>query len=141
MSWDDAVEFCDRLSIYSDRHYRLPTEAEWEYACRAGTTTPFHLGETITTDIANYCDEDRKIGKTTYSGSYGDGPKGEYRQETTPVNPFEGVNAFGLCDMHGNVLEWCQDHWHENYSDAPADGSAWIEGGNSSLRVLRGCCW
>ena len=139
VSWYDAVEFCDRLTILTNRQYRLPTEAEWEYACRAGTTTPFHFGETITTDLANYRGTDDE--KNKWSGSYGDGPKGEYRRETTPVNQFEGANAFGLCDMHGNVWEWCQDHWHNNYEGAPTDGSAWIEGGNSKRRVRRGGSW
>jgi formylglycine-generating enzyme required for sulfatase activity len=137
--WYDAVEFCDRLTILTNRQYRLPTEAEWEYACRAGTTTPFHFGETITTDLANYRGTDNK--KRKLSGSYGDGPKGEYREETTPANQFEGANAFGLCDMHGNVYEWCQDHWHDNYKGAPTDGSAWIEGGDSERRILRGGSW
>jgi formylglycine-generating enzyme required for sulfatase activity len=139
VSWHDAVEFCDRLTILTNRQYRLPTEAEWEYACRAGTTTPFHFGETITTDLANYRGTDHESMK--WSGSYGDGPKGEYREKTTPVNQFEGANAFGLCDMHGNVWEWCQDHWHDSYKGAPIDGSAWIEGGNSERRILRGGSW
>ncbi len=139
VSWHDAVEFCDRLTILTNRQYRLPTEAEWEYACRAGTTTPFHFGETITTDLANYRGTDDK--KRKWSGSYGDGPKGEYRKETTPVNQFKGANAFGLCDMHGDVWEWCQDHWHDSYVGAPNDGSAWIEGGDSKYRVRRGGSW
>ncbi|MEM9447137.1 MAG: formylglycine-generating enzyme family protein [Cyanobacteria bacterium P01_E01_bin.6] len=140
VSWDDAVEFCKRLSTYTKRPYRLPSEAEWEYACRAGTTTPFHFGETITTDLANYDGTDDPDGK--WSGSYGDGPKGEYRQETTPVGQFGVANTFGLCDMHGNVLEWCQDPWHDNYeAEPPTDGSAWIEGGNDRLRVFRGGSW
>ncbi len=131
VSWHDAVEFCDRLTLHTNRQYRLPTEAEWEYACRAGTTTPFHFGETIDTQLANY-HGDR---------TYGEGSKGEYRKKTTPVNQFKGANAFGLVDMHGNVWEWCQDHWHGNYQDAPTDGSAWIEGGNSEYRVVRGGSW
>ncbi|NER81286.1 MAG: formylglycine-generating enzyme family protein [Leptolyngbya sp. SIO1D8] len=129
VSWYSAVEFCDRLTIHTNRQYRLPTEAEWEYACRAGTTTPFHFGETITTEYANY------------QGTDGDDSKGEYREGTTPVNHFEGANAYGLCDMHGNVFEWCQDHWHETYADAPTDGSAWIKGSSSSSRVVRGGSW
>ncbi|KPQ32126.1 MAG: Formylglycine-generating enzyme, required for sulfatase activity, contains SUMF1/FGE domain [Phormidesmis priestleyi Ana] len=141
VSWYEAVEFCDRLTIYTDRQYRLPTEAEWEYACRAGTTTPFHFGETITTDLANYCGEDRKIGETDYSGSYGAGPNGEYRQKTTLVDQFDVANAFGLCDMHGNVWEWCQDHWHKNYEGAPTDGSAWLTNDEEANRVLRGGSW
>ncbi|MBD2115091.1 MULTISPECIES: formylglycine-generating enzyme family protein [Cyanophyceae] len=139
VSWYDAMEFCDRLTILTNRQYRLPTEAEWEYACRAGTITPFHFGETITTDLANYRGTDNEERK--WSGSYGDAPKGEYREETTSVNQFEGANAFGLCDMHGNIFEWCQDHWHDSYEGAPTDGSAWTEGGNSELRVRRGGSW
>jgi len=139
VSWYDAVEFCARLSKHSGREYRLPTEAEWEYACRAGTTTPFHFGETITTDLANYRGTDDESPK--WSGSYGYGPKGEYRGKTTPMDTFGVLNAFGLYDMHGNVWEWCQDYWHENYEGAPTDGSAWIEGGDESRRILRGGSW
>ncbi|MDJ0696076.1 formylglycine-generating enzyme family protein [Mastigocoleus sp. MO_188.B34] len=115
VSWNDAMEFCQRLSQKVGCTYRLPSEAEWEYACRAGTTTPFHFGETITTDLANY------NGNQTYA----DAPKGEYRQQTTPVGNFL-PNSFGLYDMHGNIWEWCLDTWHENYKEAPSDGSAWI---------------
>jgi formylglycine-generating enzyme required for sulfatase activity len=143
ISWYHAVEFCARLSQYTGRDYRLPTEAEWEYACRAGTTTPFHFGETITTDLANYRGTDWQIGETTYPGAYGDGPYGEYREETTEVGSFDVANAFGLYDMHGNVLEWCQDWWHENYEGAPNDGSAWLahEDDAEEKRVLRGGSW
>ncbi|MGD1854672.1 MAG: formylglycine-generating enzyme family protein [Leptolyngbyaceae cyanobacterium] len=141
VSWEDAVEFCARLSAHTGRPYRLPSEAEWEYACRAGTTTPFHFGETITTDLANYCGQDRTINKTKYSGSYGDGPKGEYREETTPVDHFDIANAFGLCDMHGNVLEWCQDILHDSYEGAPTDGSAWMTYGDDEYHILRGGSW
>ncbi|MEO0804613.1 MAG: formylglycine-generating enzyme family protein, partial [Cyanobacteria bacterium J06642_2] len=140
VSWDAAVEFCQRLSRHSGREYRLPSEAEWEYACRAGTSTPFHVGETITTDLANYRGTDWTYEGHTYPGHYDDGPKGEYREQTTDVGSFP-ANGFGLYDMHGNVWEWCLDHWHENYEDAPTDGSVWPEGGEASLRLLRGGSW
>jgi len=130
VSWNDAVEFCQRLSQQTGREYRLPSEAEWEYACRAGTTTPFHFGPTITPDIANY----------NGNYTYGSGPKGEYREQTTEVGSFP-PNAFGLYDVHGNVWEWCLDHWHDSYDGAPTDGSAWTTGGDESLRVLRGGSW
>ena len=130
VSWNDAVAFCQKLSQITGKNYRLPSEAEWEYACRAGTTTPFYFGETITTDLANY------DGNYTY----GNGPKGVFRQQTTDVGSFP-PNAFGLYDMHGNVWEWCQDVWHENYNGAPTDGSAWESGGDSSQRLLRGGVW
>ena len=139
VSWHEAVEFCQRLSRYSQKQYQLPTEAQWEYACRAGTTTPFHFGETITTELANYQGTDNK--ELERSGSYGDGPKGEYREQTTPINEFAISNSFGLCDMHGNVWEWCADHWHENYESAPIDGSAWLTADGTSDRVIRGGSW
>ena len=139
VSWYDAVEFCDRLSQHTGREYRLPTEAEWEYACRAGTTTPSHFGQTITTDLANYCGiDDEEYG---LSGSYGRGPKGEYRQTITSVDHFRVANAFGLCDIHGNVWEWCQDRWHGNYEGAPIDGSAWLTNNEDDRRVIRGGSW
>jgi formylglycine-generating enzyme required for sulfatase activity len=129
----EAVEFCDRLSQKTGRQYRLPSEAEWEYACRAGTTTPFHFGETITPELANY------NGQYTY----GAGVKGDYREETTPVGSFGVANAFGLYDMHGNVWEWCADQWHENYEGAPTDGRAWLDenDNDNQERVLRGGSW
>jgi len=131
VSWNDAVEFCARLSKATEREYRLPSEAEWEYACRAGTTTPFHFGETITTDLANY----------NGNYTYGSGSKGQYREQTTDVGSFP-ANAFGLHDMHGNVWEWCQDTWHENYNRAPTDGSAWVdENANENRMILRGGSW
>ena len=129
VSWNDAVEFCKKLSQKTGRTYRLPSEAEWEYACRAGTTTPFHFGETITGELANY----------RASEIYVSEPKGEYRKETTPVGQFP-PNAFGLYDMHGNVWEWCQDTWHESYEGAPKDGSAWMDNDNR-YRLLRGGSW
>jgi formylglycine-generating enzyme required for sulfatase activity len=131
VSWLDATEFCARLSAYTGREYRLPSEAEWEYACRAGTITPFHFGETISSELA------------CYQGgiAYANGPEGENRQETTPVDHFEVANAFGLYDMHGNVVEWCQDHWHSNYEGAPTDGSAWLTEDDGANRVFRGGSW
>ena len=131
VSWDEAVEFCARLSAHTRRTYRLPSEAEWEYACRAGTTTPFHFGETITPELANY------MGAATYN----DGPKGENRPKTTPVDHFGSANSFGLCDMHGNVSEWCEDHWHGSYEGAPTDGSAWLSENEGEAPVRRGGSW
>ena len=135
VDWSDAVEFCDRLSQYTKRNYRLPSEAEWEYACRAGTTTPFHFGETITSDLANY--------DANYT--YGAGTKGNFREKTTEVGSFGVANAFGLYDMHGNVWEWCEDTWHSNYEGAPTDGRTWVEAESSDndnrSRVLRGGSW
>jgi formylglycine-generating enzyme required for sulfatase activity len=131
VSWYDSIEFCERLSQYTGRDYRLPSEAEWEYACRAGTKTPFHFGETITTDLANY------DGYYTY----GAGIKGIYRKKTTTVGSFQVANAFGLYDMHGNVWEWCADHWHDNYKDAPSDGQAWLSNKQKSFHLLRGGSW
>ena len=131
VTWHDAMEFCARLSAHTGRSYSLPSEAEWEYACRAGTTTPFHFGETITTDVANY-DGNRP---------YGDGLKGERRGKTTPVGQFGVANVFGLCDVHGNVWERCLDFWHDNYERAPTDGSAWDTGGARGRRLRRGGSW
>ncbi|BAY45963.1 hypothetical protein SAMD00079811_35700 [Scytonema sp. HK-05] len=144
VSWYDAIEFCQRLTSHTKRQYRLPSEAEWEYACRAGTTTPFHFGETITTDVANYDGTDDKENK--WSGSYGWGPKGISRKETTEVGSFGVANAFGLYDMHGNVWEWCLDDWHNNYEGAPTDGSPWFDDNDNISQkqgraVLRGGSW
>ena len=142
VSWQEAIEFCRRLTQHTGRPYRLPSEAEWEYACRAGTTTPFYFGETITTELSNYCGEDQTINDKVYSGSYGQGSKGSYREETTSVGSFP-ANTFGLYDMHGNVWEWCEDHWHDNYEGAPTNGSAWIDETNAEqvFHVLRGGSW
>ncbi len=142
VSWDEVVEFCDRISKKTGKLYRLPSEAQWEYACRAGTTTPFHFGETITTDLANYRGTDWDLNGKVYPGNYGDGPKGIFREQTTDVGSFP-PNTFGLYDMHGNVWEWCADPWHENYNNAPADGRVWELDSDheNSLRLLRGGSW
>ena len=127
VSWLDAMEFCHRLSQRTGKKYTLPSEAQWEYACRAGSTTPFHFGDTISTEVANY------------DGNYiyGQGSKGIYREQTTDVASFP-ANAWGLHDMHGNVWEWCLDEWHESYKGAPVDGSAW---GDQSLGESRAACY
>jgi formylglycine-generating enzyme required for sulfatase activity len=133
VSWQDAIEFCRRLSEFTGDVYTLPSEAQWEYACRAGTTTPFAFGETITPELANY----------DANCTYANGPNGEYRQQTTPVGSFP-ANAWGLQDMHGNVWEWCLDCWHANYQDAPFDGSAWLKKDadeSGATRLLRGGSW
>ncbi len=146
VSWLDAMEFCHRLSQRTGRHYTLPSEAQWEYACRAGSTTPFAFGATLTAELANY----------NASYTYVDAPKGEYRKQTTPVGMF-AANAWGLQDMHGNVWEWCLDEWHENYEGAPSDGSAWLHpkapsneaitkgresnGSDEERKLLRGGSW
>ena len=129
VSWDDALAYVRWLSQRTGHEYRLPSEAEWEYAARAGTTTPFHFGSTISTDQVNY------DGNYTYVG----GHKGVYREKTAPVGIFP-ANAFGLHDVHGNVWEWVGDCWNDSYAGAPGDGSAWTSG-NCGLRVLRGGSW
>lgn len=116
VSWYDAVEFCARLSTATSREYRLPTESEWEYACRAGMATPFHFGKAISKKQANF-----NSSSTTRVGKY-------------------PPNNWGLYDMHGNVAEWCQDHWHDDYIGAPSDGSAWLKS-NEGRRVLCGGSW
>ena len=137
VSWLGAMEFCRRLSQRTGRQYTLPSEAQWEYACRAGTSTPFSFGDTITPELANY--------DGTYT--YGNGPKGVYRKQTTPVGMFP-ANAWGLQDMHGNVWEWCLDDWYESYVGAPVDGTAWLDGaeekskgGGEERKLLRGGSW
>ena len=135
VSWDDAVDFCRKLSARTGREYRLASEAEWEYAARAGTTTPFGFGDTITPEIVNY------------NGDYpfGNTPKGTNRQKTLSVGSLGVANAFGLYDMHGNVWEWCEDRYHDSYKtiagDAPTDGSPWLRGGEQKYRMLRGGSW
>ena len=114
VSWHDAQEFCRRLSQRTGQRYGLPSEAQWEYACRAGSTTPFHFGATLTPDQAHF----------------------NSSQGTVNVASFP-ANAWGLHDMHGNVWEWCQDQWHGSYEGAPTDGSAWED---NSLGESQGCC-
>ena len=127
VSWHDARAFIRKLNARSGRFtYRLPTEAEWEYACRAGTTTPFAFGSSLSSGQANF-----------NGFPYGGAAEGVNRRRTTPVGSFR-PNAWGLYDMHGNVWEWCED-WHNySYDGAPADGSAWLGGGLRRFRVLRG---
>ena len=127
VSWDDCQEFIKKLREKDKKAYRLPSEAEWEYACRAGTKTPFHFGETISTDQANYNGD----------FTYGTGKKGVYRKKTTPVGSFP-TNAFGLFDMHGNVWQWCQD-WYGDYPQKDVVDPQGAE--KSQLRVLRGGSW
>jgi formylglycine-generating enzyme required for sulfatase activity len=130
INWDDAKAYAAWLTQATGRPYRLLLEAEWEYCCRAGTTTPFWWGSSITPAQANY------DGNHVYEGG---GSKGEYRKTTVPVVSF-AANPWGLYQVHGNVWEWCEDDWHENYNGAPRDGSVWA-GGDASYRVLRGGSW
>ncbi len=129
VNWDEAQSYVQWLSRKTGHRYRLLSEAEWEYAARAGTTTPFHTGATISTGQANY------DGNYTY----GSGVKGEYRARTVPAGSLP-ANAFGLHDMHGNVWEWTQDCLNGSYTGAPTDGSAWTTG-NCTGRVFRGGSW
>jgi len=131
VSWRAAVEFCERLSRKTNRRYRLPTEAEWEYACRANTQTQFPFGDNIQPGVANY----------RGWGQFGSGPRGLDRATTVPVGSLGYANRFGLYDMTGNVWEWCLDRWHDDYKGAPKDGSAWLEGGDREYRVVRGGSW
>ena len=129
--WDDAKKFIGKLNPSGGEYsFRFPSEAEWEYACRAGTGTPFWTGKCLGTDQANY------DGNYPLKGC----PKGKFREKTTPVKTF-APNPWGLYDMHGNVWEWCEDDWHDNYKNAPADGSAWVDDPRGAHRVIRGGSW
>lgn len=133
MNWLEAIDFCDRLSAKTGHKYRLPSESEWEYACRARATAPFTYGDSISTNVVNHNGE----------FPYAQAPKGIFRQKATPVAMF-APNAFGLYDMHGNLWEWCLDEWFDSYQGAPTDGSP---RGNitardgQQLRVVRGGSW
>jgi formylglycine-generating enzyme required for sulfatase activity len=135
VSWHDSMEFCSRLGRRTMRKYTLPSEAHWEYACRAGSTTPFHFGATISPKLASY----------DASTTYAEGPTGSTRSEPKWVASYP-ANPWGLHDMHGNVWEWCLDHWHDSYAEgdekAPTDGSAWMkQTAEEPERVLRGGSW
>jgi formylglycine-generating enzyme required for sulfatase activity len=130
VNWDDAKAYAAWLAQSTCRPYRLLTEAEWEYAARAGTTPPFWWGSSITPAQANY-------NGSVYAGG---GSKGENREATVPVGSF-AANAWGLFNVHGNVWEWCEDAWHDTYNGAPTDGTAWLQGGDESGRVVRGGSW
>jgi formylglycine-generating enzyme required for sulfatase activity len=130
VSWDDAQEYVAWLSRATGKSYRLLTEAEWEYAARAGTTSPFATGATITPEQANF--------QTSFKDD-GESREGEYREQTIKVGSF-APNAFDLHDLHGNVWEWVQDNWHEDHAGAPTDGAV-RSGGDTTMRAKRGGGW
>lgn len=129
VSWEEAHAFCQRLSKKTGRAYRLPSETEWEYACRAGTISPFSFGDTITIDVVNFNGEH----------SFREEPRGRYIHVTTQGGTFP-PNAFGLYDMHGNLWEWCEDNWLEDYSSSPRDNTSY-QNKDSRIRVARGGSW
>jgi formylglycine-generating enzyme required for sulfatase activity len=130
ISWNDAKAYVSWLSRKTGQRYRLLSEAEWEYVARAGTTSAFHFGRTISTNKSNY------DGNYVYSG----GPKGVYREKSMPVGSFP-ANSFGLHDVHGNIWEWTEDCFHDSYNGAPTDGRAWTSGGKCGTRIIRGGSW
>jgi formylglycine-generating enzyme required for sulfatase activity len=130
VSWNDAMAFCDKLNQLTGRCYSLPSESQWEYACRAGTTTPFHFGGTVISELANF----------DVTQSSGETPQGVSRKETSAVGLFP-ANGWGLHDLHGNVREWCLDATHDSYRRAPDDGRAWVSKDSNKTRLLRGGSW
>lgn len=131
VSWEDAVEFSERLSRKTRHAYRLPSETEWEYAARAGTTTHFAFGDALAPTLASY---DATV-------PFGGGPRGPAPTGSSKVGSFGVANAFGLADMHGNVAEWCLGEYHASYEGAPADGRPWLTAGDTDRRILRGGSW
>ncbi|MEM8611273.1 MAG: formylglycine-generating enzyme family protein [Cyanobacteria bacterium P01_H01_bin.105] len=130
ITWQDAEAFCQQLSELTGRTYRLPSEAEWEYACRAGTTTPFCFGEKLTTEIANFFAD----------FSFTENVEENYRNTSVAADSF-WPNAFGLYNMHGNVYEWCADDYHNSYEGAPSDASLWLSNEANASKVMRGGSW
>lgn len=133
ISWRQANDFCQKLSLLTGKFYRLPTEAEWEYAAKAGTDAPFGFGKSITSNLANF------MATVPYLSA----AKGEYRQSLISVGSLKAFNGFGLADMHGNVWEWTADNWNDDYNCTPTDGSAWETDDEDSrlYRVMRGGSW
>ena len=146
VSWDDTVEFCSRLSAYTSRVHRLPSEAEWEYACRGGKTSAFYFGQTISTDLARIELEEYnpELHSELDDPDVYDPETMEFMKFTTEVGFSGYANAFGLYDMHGNLDEWCADDHHRNYEGAPVDGSAWLfadQNNRFATRVVSGGSW
>ena len=135
--WLEAMEFCARLNQRTGRNYTLPSEAQWEYACRAGTSTAYYFGDIIYSDLANF----RGTDASRFSSPTPD-PQPLFREQTTPAGMFL-ANAWGLYDMHGNVWEWCLDSVHSGYEGGPYDGSAWVDphAPKEQQRITRGGSW
>jgi formylglycine-generating enzyme required for sulfatase activity len=130
VSWNNAQKFCETISHKTGKKYRLPSESEWEYACRARSATLFSCGNTITDRLANFSD----------GYIYREDSRDLYKRKTTPVGSYP-ANEIGLYDLHGNIWEWCQDRWHNNYQESPPDRRIWETGDSSNCRVLRGGSW